>query len=204
MTQDPIEINRKAYDEIASRFAARRAMMGGQLIDVITRLKGQVRPGERVLDLGCGAGRDLAWLEQAGLRVLGADLSVGMLAEARRVTGCALCQMDMRRLGFARGSFAAVWCNAALLHLPSQQLPGALAEIARLLRPGGHLFALVQKGSGEGLETNAEEHITRFFARYDGVEMGRHLEQAGFSVLERGEYEYGRTWLWHAAARGES
>lgn len=197
MDRDPIDINRRTYDAIAASFAARRANMVGGLIEIITRLKARVPAGEWVLDLGCGAGRDLAWMEAAGMRAVGADLSAGMLAEARKITRAGLWQMEMRWLGFAGQCFAAVWCDAALLHLPKQQVPAALAEVARVLVPGGRFFVLVQQGSGEGLETNETEHATRFYARYQAEELAQLLEQAGFHIIEQGAYENGRTWLWY-------
>ena len=77
-----------------------------------------------------------------------------MLSQARQVTRVPLCQMDMRFLGFASNKFQAVWCCAALLHLPKAEAPGALAEIARVLFSGGFFSLSVQKGSGEVLERN--------------------------------------------------
>lgn len=89
-----------------------------------------------------------------------------------------------------------VWCNAALLHLPKKEVPKALAEISRVLVPGGCFFLSIQKGCDEGLEISQNGNITRFFARYTAQEMERILEQAGFIVRYQEEYEYGRAWIW--------
>jgi len=72
-----------------------------------------LRPGMRVLDVGCGYGRHVALLARRGCRVVGIDLSRAMLAEARRrwreVEDLELRRGDMRRLPF-RGEFEAVIC----------------------------------------------------------------------------------------------
>ncbi len=199
------DLNRSAYDRIAAHFAQANAAMPPEIEAAAGRLLARVK--ERgstapVLDLGCGTGRDLAWFAAHDLKALGCDLSTGMLAQARQVTRAALCQMEMRSLGWASGSFQAVWCCAALLHLPKQAAPRALAEIARVLLPGGDLFLSVQKGSGEVIERAPyPEEIERFFARYEPDEMALLLEQAGYQILARRENIDRRHWLWFEAQR---
>lgn len=207
MSQTPYQLNRSTYDRIAPQFAQVYASMTPDLIDAAQRLCSRLGPRPaRLLDLGCGAGRDLAWFyaqaqTQQGLACFGADLSTGMLSEARQVTGAPLCQADMRFLGFAPRSFAGIWCVAALLHLPKAEAPRALAEMARVLVPGGGLYISVQKGSGEGNEpTPYDASLDRFYARYELDEISTLLAQAGFSILAQGENFRGRHWLWFDAA----
>lgn len=99
-----------------------------------------LRPGDAVLDVGCGAGHELVALADEGARVVGVDLSAGMLAAgAARLAGAgraaALAQADAARLPFADGSFDAVRVERVLQHVPD---PAAVvAEVRRVLRPGG-------------------------------------------------------------------
>jgi SAM-dependent methyltransferase len=203
MDPDPSQVNRQTYDQIAGQFAARTAHMDAWLIGRTSRLVEQLRPGARILDVGCGPGRDLRWFIENGVHAFGVDLSNGMLLEARRVQRSALGQMEMRRLAFASGSFAGVWCNAALLHLPKTEVPKALAEISRVLAPGGIFILSLQKGNGEGFETGQNENTVRYFARYTPQEMEQFLAQAGFLVLRQDEYEYGRTWIWFETVQSQ-
>jgi demethylmenaquinone methyltransferase / 2-methoxy-6-polyprenyl-1,4-benzoquinol methylase len=94
--------------------------------------------GARVLDLACGTG-DLSRLcERRGYRVVGTDLSAGMLAANERTAP--VVEADGRRLPFADAAFDGLVCGYALRNF--SDLPGTLAETARVLRPGGRLAVL--------------------------------------------------------------
>ena len=103
-----------------------------------------------VLDLGCGPGPVAAHVAAAGLAVAGVDLSVPMVALARRrVPGGAWAAGDARRLPFRSAAFAAVVAYYSLQHLPRSELAGALAEVTRVLQPGGTLVVALHLGEGE-------------------------------------------------------
>ncbi|MGH2351732.1 MAG: class I SAM-dependent methyltransferase [Chloroflexota bacterium] len=192
---------RAAYDLIAPAFAARNAAMPTELLDLGTGfldlLRASAGAAPWVLDLGCGAGRDMAWMERQGARVAGADLSSGMLSHARRQARGPVVQADMRRLPFARETFDGVWCMASLLHLPKSDAPLALREMRRVLAPGGAIAIGIQEGEGEVWEAGAYGHpVERFFARYGPEEADVLLAEAGFRVRERGLSTAGtRRWL---------
>ena len=95
-------------------------------------------PGERVLDLGCGVGHLLQWLAaHAPATYDGLDLSLNSLRTAQRAGLRTLVVGDATRLPLGDASYDAVVCNGAAHHLPD--LPAALAEIHRVLRPDGRL-----------------------------------------------------------------
>lgn len=191
-------ITQQTYDQIAPAFAQAQAKMSENLLAAVQKFLEYVPKDGLCLDLGCGTGRDSAWFEEHSLKLIAADFSIGMLLQARTVTTRPLTQMDMRQLGFANHIFAGLWCNAALLHLPKAEAPQALAEMRRVLLPGGILDLAIQKGMGEQLETNpyASDLGDRFFARYECAEIAKILETNGFRVLETLEIPYNqRTWL---------
>ena len=93
---------------------------------------------EHVLEVGCGAGRDGRVIADAGLRYVGVDLSpVG--ARICRDAGLTACAASALALPFADDSFDAAWTMSTLMHLPGDGLPQALAELSRVLVPGGVL-----------------------------------------------------------------
>jgi len=95
-------------------------------------------PGSLLLDVACGTG-DLSRLAQRrGFRVIGADLSAGMLRANH--TGAPLLQADCSRLPFPDGSFDGLVCGYALRNF--SDLAGALTETARVVRPGGRVAIL--------------------------------------------------------------
>ncbi|MEU9574483.1 class I SAM-dependent methyltransferase [Streptomyces massasporeus] len=104
--------------------------------------------GPRVLDIGCGTGRDAAHLHGAGRTVTGADLSEAMLAHARaHHPGPRYVRADLR--GFDLGCFDAVVClDSSLLYChTNDQLDGFLASCRHALAPGGLLVAELRNGA---------------------------------------------------------
>jgi SAM-dependent methyltransferase len=102
-----------------------------------------VEPGERVLDLGCGAGRFVAALRDAGADPVGVELSAAALERARRnVPGA-----DLRlvapdgSLPLGHGEVDVVWCSEVLEHVPDTI--AFLTEVRRVLRPDGRLLVTV-------------------------------------------------------------
>lgn len=179
------EITRATYDQIAPYFAQVNAQMSEHVILAAQNFTGRIPPGELCLDLGCGAGRDLAWFATQQLNIIGADFSAGMLAQAKQVSTRPLTQLDMRHLCFADQAFSGIWSNAALLHIPIQDVQAVLLEIRRVLRPEGWLDLTMQEGAGEQFETNPYHgEAQRLFVRYSSEEMQTRLETAGFRVLD--------------------
>jgi demethylmenaquinone methyltransferase/2-methoxy-6-polyprenyl-1,4-benzoquinol methylase len=100
-----------------------------------------VRPGDRVLDACCGTGDLALAAERAGGTVTGVDFSERMLVRARAKSGTVDWVLaDVMALPFADGSFDAVTVGFGIRNVPD--LEAGLAELARVLRPGGRLACL--------------------------------------------------------------
>lgn len=97
-----------------------------------------LRPGEEILDLGCGDGQLTLRIAEAGARVRGVDASPAMVAAARS-RGLAVEEAMAEALPFAVASFDAVFSNAALHWVRGQD--AMMAEVRRVLRPGGRFVA---------------------------------------------------------------
>ncbi len=174
-----------AYDQIAPDFAVTYAAMPPNLAALADRLAEHVGPQGIIADIGCGHGRDMAWLERTQQRVIGFDLSFQMLRQARAVTHGNLAQMDMRQLAVSNTCFDGIWCCASLLHLPKSQAAIALIEFHRIIRAQGMLILSIQEGDSEGWIWSERDRVERYFARYSISEMSERLSRAGFIVHEQ-------------------
>ncbi len=133
-------------------------------------LLGEARPGERVLDLGCGSGRFVAALRDAGAEPVGVEIAEAALERARAVAPGA----DLRLLGpdgslpLDHGSVDLVWCSEVLEHVADgMQL---LHEVRRVLRPEGRLLVTVPY---HGRVKAAAIALARFDVHFDP--QGQHL-----------------------------
>lgn len=174
-----------AYDQIVMEFAKRNHFhMAANLVALAKRLIAHVGQNGRIVEVGCGTGRDMAWFEAQSLSVTGLDLSTGMLAYARDQVHGGLCAMNMCNLGFRDAYFDGAWCCASLLHLPKDQAPNALREIYRVMKPNGMLVLSIQEGDTEGWEEGYAFGVERYFARYQVAEMKKMLSENGFLVSD--------------------
>lgn len=128
------------YDPIL-RFTMREATFKSQLV-----AQADLRPGHRVLDLGCGTGTLTLQIKQAqpGAVVIGLDGDADVLRRAaakRHRVGIAfdLVESFSDRLPFADESFDRVLCSLLLHHLTTDVKHRTLAEVYRVLRPGGQV-----------------------------------------------------------------
>jgi SAM-dependent methyltransferase len=134
---------------------------------------------QRILDLGCGPGRDLAALRALGHEPVGLDGSARFVEMAREHSGCPVLHQDFLALDLPAESFDGIFANASLFHVPGRELPRVLGELWRALRPGGVLFASNPHGRNE------EGWNGRRYGAYHDLERWRaYLEAAGFEWLD--------------------
>lgn len=134
--------------------------------------------GARILDVGCGGGRDLKAFRERGFNPFGIDSSIALVEIARDYSGVDVAVAKVETIDFVE-KFDAVWACASLLHLPRTELPEALRRIKHSLVSGGVLFLSVQSGSGEEILEDG-----RFYAHYTDAEIRMSVSAIGFDVLE--------------------
>jgi SAM-dependent methyltransferase len=143
-------------------------------------LLSEVRRGERVLDLGCGAGRFVAALRDAGADAVGVEIAEAALERARRnVPGADLRLLEPDgSIPLEHGSVDLVWCSEVLEH--TADAAHLLHEARRVLRPEGRLLVTVPY---HGRVQAAAIALLRFDRHFDP--QGQHLRFFTRSSLER-------------------
>ena len=145
-TQDENAATVAYYDDNSAAFAARTLNI--PMGHVQASFLRELAPGSRILDLGCGAGRDSRAFLAAGYSVTAVDASSEIVRIASEVTGQDALQMRFEELEFVE-EFDGVWAAASLLHVRREDMPGILARVVRSLRRGGVLQLSVVYGQGE-------------------------------------------------------
>lgn len=106
--------------------------------------------GGRILDLGCGSGRDSLAFLQAGFSVDAMDGSEQMVAAASALTGLPVTHALFDQYQ-PQGEYDGIWACSSLLHVPAQDLPGIIAKYARHLKQDGIFYMSFKLGSHEGM-----------------------------------------------------
>lgn len=135
-------------------------------------------PPFRILDLGCGPGRDLRTFQALGHEPVGVDGSARFVEMARRWSGCTVWQQDFVALDLPRASFDGVFANASLFHVPSAALPDVLARLHAALKPRGVLFSSNPRGQNEEGWNGA-----RYGCYYDFETWSAVVTAAGFDAI---------------------
>jgi ubiquinone/menaquinone biosynthesis C-methylase UbiE len=201
------DATRRSYDAVAGAYAdSLRDELDGKPLDraLLAALIEQTPSGAAVADLGCGPGHVTGWLAAHGASAVGIDLSAGMIEVARREQpGTEFRVGDLLSLPAADGEFGALVAFYSIIHLAPGELPGALAEMHRVLRPGGLALLAFHVGT-------EVRHFSQWMGQDVDVDFRFHqpgdvaalLEAAGFILqarLERRAYpaevDTGRAYL---------
>lgn len=139
----------------------------------------ELLPSGKVLEIGCGIGRDARLFSENDYDYTGIDLSDAALDITReRFPRLDLQKMSMYDLQFPEGSFDAFWSAATLIHAPKSRVEDVLSEIRRVVKPGGVGFLVMQEGDGE------QTIKDRFYSLYGFEEFTEILKKNHFEILE--------------------
>jgi ubiquinone/menaquinone biosynthesis C-methylase UbiE len=186
-TSDRLNKIRSNYDALAGAYARE---ISGELdhrpLERKLLAKFAAACGGLICDLGCGPGHVTEYLSQFNVSVIGLDLSSGILKQARaRHSEIIFLQGNMLNLPFAAAKLAGIIAFYSIIHFDETQLARALAEMSRVLRPGGLLLLGVHVGR-DVVHVNELWGIPVDFEAvyFDLHELIGNLESHGFKVME--------------------
>lgn len=164
------------YEEHAAEYF--RRTVDADLSNARDRFLEFVPSHGRILDAGCGSGRDLREFVRLGYRARGIDASRELVKLAADYASAPCEVMRLEDLPYSN-RFDGIWACASLLHLPKPVLGRALHRFAKALVPNGVLFVSVQFGQGESLADDG-----RLFVYYTESEIEDAIRSAGFEVID--------------------
>lgn len=165
---------------------------------------GQLAPRCRILDIGCGSGRDLLWLKGKGFQVTGFERSPGLAGIARKMTECTVIEGNFESYDFSGLSADAILASGSLVHLPHHRLSQVIQNLLKSTQgsgkgppdsdqPQAHLYISLKEGNGKWTDKKG-----RVFYLWQPEELSVIFENIGFSVLafSRTESAMGTGEIW--------
>ncbi len=134
------------YATEAKAYAERPREADHRRIDVFVK---ELRPGARILELGCGGGQDSAEMLARGFDVVPTDGSPELAAQAQQRLARPVRVLLFEDLAETE-AYDGIWAHACLLHAPRPALPAIIDRIHTALKPGGVFYASFKAGEAEG------------------------------------------------------
>lgn len=182
---EPNDIVRDGYDRLVDAYLQNRGEYDTS--GWLERFASRIKPGGRILDLGCGAGVPIAKaLAGKGFQVTGLDISPGQVARARELVPSGTFEViDMTRADFPSDSFDGVCALYSIIHVPRDRHAGLYESIRRWLKPDGVALLVLGAQEWEG-EEEYLEGVPMVWSHFGIEENRRLLNGAGLAVIEEG------------------
>lgn len=152
-----------------------------------------IPPKARILDAGCGSGRDSLYFIEKGYDVIAVDASEEIVTLAQTLLGKAVLNMSFQELEYT-DEFDGIWACGSLLHVPKNEIDDVLNRLTRALRKNGIIYASFKYGNKERLQEGRvfndydEDSMASLIKQYLSLEMVRMWKTEDVRVDRRGEY----------------
>lgn len=177
-----IRQTRDYYERNAREYSI--ATVEAQMSNAYQLFLGGLPKNARILDAGCGSGRDTAFFLRRGYGVSAFDASAALCRLSTSLTGVSTRQLRFQEFDEIE-AYDGVWASASLLHVPRVELPGCISRLIRALKPGGVMYMSFKHGSGERVAPDG-----RFFTDLTSGDLQALLDELGGTETEK---------LWEAA-----
>ena len=174
MRKDMTDINVEYYNKNADSFF--EGSVNADMSEDRSRFLDYVPDGGRILDAGCGSGRDSKAFLDAGYDVVSFDASEEMRKRASEYIGREVLDLRLEDISFDN-EFDSIWASATLLHVPIEELPEVMTKMNRALKPGGAIYASFKYGDGTKMRGE------RRFSDFNEKSVVPLFENAGFRIV---------------------
>ncbi len=168
------------YDQNAEEFIS--STIEADMQEARERFLTYVRPGSRILDAGCGSGRDSLAFMKLGYSVDAFDASEEICRLSSEILGFPVSCKRFEELT-GESEYDGIWACASLLHVRKENLPDVMERLKKLLKPSGILYASFKEGTAERIKGD------RFFHDMTAESCHDLFSESGFDVLEITESE---------------
>jgi len=136
----------------------------------------------KILDLGCGPGRDLVVFQEMGYQVTGLDATLAFVEMAQQIAGCEVWQQSFLSLDLPNSTFDGIFANASLIHVPSAEMLGVLKDLHQALNKNGILLMSMVRGDREGYSERPTGF--RYVTGWEYETLKLKLEAAKFQIID--------------------
>lgn len=166
------------YETNAAQYVANTLTLdlGAEQQQFLASLPANAIGSTRLLDAGCGSGRDARAFSARGFQVTAFDGCAALALQARAFTGLPVRHLRFDEMDYA-AQFEGVWACASLLHLPPAELGDAMSRIHRALTANGAFYACFKVGEGERIDSTG-----RYFNDFTPARLTGYLTECGFDV----------------------
>lgn len=201
-TADYKKITQESYQATAHEFARNVGELAptGSIEKFIKLLPAKAK----IIDIGCGSGRDAKLFTNMGADVLGIDFSSNLLDIAKINAPLAEFQlMDIEAMDVPAVSFDGAWAACSLGHIAKKTLPDVIKKIHVLLKDKGYFYLTLKRGTGEILDQDVryDGEIKKFCAFYEEEELKNILQETHFKILDFDVIEKNHNYQSHDAIR---
>lgn len=173
------------YNNFAKEFAGKYNAAGSGISTYFSRAFPQTQ--SRILDVGCGSGKGLAYLLQLGYDAYGAEPAEELRKEAEKEYPQLAGRLFSFGLPFSQppivNNLDGIVCSAVIMHIPLSQQQASLKDLFSMLRPNGRLL-ISFSSSRPGLDEESRDDRGRLFVNLSPSRFGESLKNPGFALLE--------------------
>ena len=184
--EDIINMNRNAYNQLASEFSARESDLVNYKQNLKTYISRFVKGSESVLEIGPGTGHLLQILEDLGCRTTAIELSEKMCEFARKNSPkTVILNQDMFTVNFCAQQFDVI-CALALIHtIPSREAKKFMGKVKYWLKDGGMFIfdtVMYEESKEVFIDSGEQKDVKKFRKQYTQIELEELIYSSGFKI----------------------